>query len=271
MFRSKNNIVGSFCLLAALCVLARGGSIYSTGFEQPTFAPNQALGNQDSWQEWNGSASAAVVGCCSPSSEIYAGQQSVTVVAEATNANTQTGIYHQDTASGSPLIDLNAELEIVSTETENTWQFAGLGAGLIPYIGGINIVPTGPATDTIYSITAASTAIGTFTRQVGVVNSAWHDVDLLFNFSTQTYNITLDGTLLAANVPFCGGNATCTGAFVSEATFPSFFDVFADIGGNDFAYMDNLSVSSVPEPATYGLTGAALVAGAFLLRRARKR
>jgi hypothetical protein len=270
MFRSKNNLLGSFCLLAALSVSARGGVIYSTGFEQPTYAPNQALGNQDGWQEFNGSASAAVVGCCGGTG-VYAGQQSVLLIAEPSTGNTQTGIYHQDAATGSPMIDLNAEIELVSTETENSWQFAGLGAALSPFIGGINIVPTGPAVDTIYSITAGSTAIGTLTRQVGVVVSDWHDVDLLFNFSSQTYNISLDGTLLAANVPFCGSNATCTGAYVSEGTFSSFFDVFADIGGNDFAYMDNLSVSAVPEPATYGLTGAALLAGAFLLRRARKR
>jgi hypothetical protein len=100
--------------------------------------------------------------------------------------------------------------------------------------------------------------------------NTWHDVDLLFNFAAQTYTISLDGTVLASNLAFCGDSGPCAGAPVTEGQFLSFFDSFGATGANDIGAIDNISLSSVaPEPATFGLAGFALLAGALLLRRCR--
>ena len=124
-------------------------------------------------------------------------------------------------------------------------------------------------TDTISSITAGFANLGTLNL------NTWNNIDFLFNFATQTYTISLNGTALASNLAFCTDNGPCTaGGNIAEGQFQSFFDVFATVhanAGDDLAAVDNWSLSSVavgvPEPATYALTGFALMAGALLLRR----
>lgn len=238
-------------LFLAASVCACAGSIYTTNFGGDT------LGNidgQDGWALFNGSASFDNV-----ENTLTDGTTQAAWVIPT--GNVQTGMYHTDTASGSPLIDLNADLYIASSSTENEWQFAANGAGLAPFIGGIDLAPGG-ASDTIFAITAGFPSLGTFTL------NTWHNVDFLFNFSAQTYTVTLDGTALASNLPFCTDNGPCTtGGTIAEGPFLSFFDVFATVGSNDLGALDNLSLSDVPEPSTYALTGIALLAGALLIRR----
>lgn len=65
-----------------------------------------------------------------------------------------------------------------------------------------------------------------------------------------------------------GYTTSCTaGTPISEGQFLSFFDALATINSNDLGAIDNLSLSIVPKPATYGLTAVALLACALLLRR----
>ena len=90
---------------------------------------------------------------------------------------------------------------------------------------------------------------------------------MLFNHSSQTYAVSVDGVVLASNIVFCGDTTVCAGANLAEGPFTTFFDVFRTATSNDSGAIDNLSISSVPEPATYSLTGVALLAGALLLRR----
>jgi hypothetical protein len=243
--------------------LSYGGSIYFTNFGADSVGN---LVGQDGWAAFNGSSSFANV-----ENAFTDGTPQAAELGPFDTSSVQTGIYHTDTASGSPLIDLNADIYLFSSSQENQWQFAGLaGPSLAPFIGGIDLVPDNPdlgTTDTIHAITLGYGAIGTFTL------NAWHNVDFLFNFSTQTYTVSLDGVVLAANLAFCTDNGPCTtGGTIAEGQFQSFFDVFATLhanAGDDLSAVDNWSLSSVdaPEPATYGLTGLALLTGAFLRRR----
>lgn len=243
------------CVLVCLAfssISVFAGSIYSTNFGSDTLGP---IAGQDGWQVFNSGASFDVV-----ENTITNGTAQAAAVVPV--GSVQTGMYHTDTASGSPLIDLNADIYIASSSSENQWQFAALGSGLAPFIGGIDLVPTAGPTDNILAITAGFANIGSFSL------NTWHNVDFLFNFTTQTYTITLDGTVLLANAAFCTDNGPCTtGGNIAEGPFLSFFDVFATLNSNDLGVIDNVSLSSVPEPATYALTGLALLAGAFLLRR----
>jgi hypothetical protein len=242
-----------FTALFTAASLSYAGSIYSTGFESPDITG--ALSGQDGWQVFNPGASFDNV----ENAFVDTGSQAAWI---GPTGSAQTGIYHTDTASGSPLIDLNADIYLFSSSTESQWQFAALGAGLAPFIGGVDLVPTAGPTDNIFAITQGFPTVGTFSL------NAWHNLDFLFNFNTQTYNISLDGIVLASNLAFCTDNGPCTtGGTISEGQFLSFFDVFAEINANDLGVMDNLSLSAVPEPATYGLTGLALLTGALLRRR----
>jgi hypothetical protein len=243
-------------------ISAFAGSIFSTGFESPTYTVGN-LGSQGGWAEFNPSDSFQTV----ETGTVNSGLQAVYVGTNQT-ATAQSGIYHTDTLSGGPLIDLSADLYIFSSTTESGWQFAGTGAvsTLTPFIGGFDLSSTGSlgTSDTIDGITAGFPVLGTFNL------NTWNHVDLLFNFTTQTYTLSLNGTVIGSNLAFCGDNGPCTsGIPIAEGQFSSFFDVFASLTSNDLGVIDNVSLSSVsaPEPSTYALTGIALLAGAVVLRR----
>jgi hypothetical protein len=255
MFLSSKSF--GFCALAiaSLSISASAASIFSSGFEPPTYSIGNISG-QDGWSIFNPPGSFDTV----QNSVVKSGAQAAFVGTNQTGSG-QSGMFHTDTLTGGPLIDLNADLFIFSSSTESGWQFAGTGGGLAPFIGGFDLTPGGPS-DTISAITAGFPTIGVFTL------NTWHNVDFLFNFTTQTYTISLDGSALASNLAFCTDNGPCTtGGTIAEGSFSSFFDVFASITSNDLGAIDNLSLSSVPEPATFGLTGIVMLAGALALRR----
>jgi hypothetical protein len=164
----------------------------------------------------------------------------------------QSGPWHGDSAAG-PFVDLSADIAVFTAATQSAWQFAGLGPNLIQFLGGIDIVANGASSD-IHAITAGNPVVGSFARATGFDPTAWHHVDLLFNMPTQTYNISLDGGLLAGNLPFCGSNGnSCTGANVA-AYGSAIFDSFGGVSANDSGYIDNFSLvnrdSAVPEPTS---------------------
>jgi hypothetical protein len=247
-------------MLISLSVSAHAGVIFATGFETSDGYTIGAIAGQNGWAVFNPGDSNDNVGTFPPP---FAGAQDANVIPLASSPG-QSGIYHTDTATGA-LIDLNAEIYIASSSTETGWQFAGLGSGLAPYIGGIDLNSSGSfgTSDQLVAITAGFPVEGAFTL------NTWHDVDLLFNFTAQTYTLRLDGTVLASNLAFCTDNGPCTTPGpVAEGQFLSFFDSFGGANANDIGGLDNISLSSgVPEPATYGLTGVALLAGALLRRR----
>lgn len=258
MFQTFRRFAALAFLLAAGLIIPTWADtvIYSTSFESPTFTTGPIAG-QDGW---------SVYGPSSPSVEsFFADTGSQAVFVDGGTAS-QSGPYHTDVSTG-PLIDLSADIAIFTSSTQTEWQFGALGPGLVGYLGGVDILPNG----TIAAISAGSSDIGTFTRATAFDSAAWHNINLLFNLSTQTYDISLDGTLLASDVPFCGSNGSCTGATLSTYA-NGFFDSFGT--GNDSGYLDNYSVTQItgtPEPSTTIPIVSILVAGVGLQFRRRFR
>jgi hypothetical protein len=235
MIRILEKLVVPTIALAMVVIAAPAWAdtvLYSTSFENPPFTTGPVAG-QDGWSAF-GPGGGTVENYFADS-----GSQAVFVDGGAAS---QTGPYHTDTSTG-PLIDVSADLAIFTSSTQTDWQFGALGPGLSGFLGGINIL----SDDSIEALTAGNPIIGTFSRATGFNSSAWVNVNLLFDLATQTYDISVGGTLLDSDVPFCGSNGACTGATLSTYA-NGLFDTFG--GGNDSGYMDNYSVTLVTPTAT---------------------
>lgn len=240
--------VSAVVLLAATA--AQATVIYQTDFEAPDYAIG-ALGGQNGWQTF-GSGAAVTVDGAAP----IGGAQSAKITGAL--ALGQSGPFHTD-PSAIPLVTLSADILLTSSgANDRSWQFAAIGPGLLGFTGGIDI---DAGTGAIRAITSGFPSIGTFTR--GQV----HRVDILLNYTAQTYGVRLDGGVLATGIAFCGDNGGCAGAPTAGYT-NLIFDTFGATGG-DAGYLDNILVqTTVPEPLTWSLMLLGFgLAGATLRRR----
>jgi hypothetical protein len=249
--RFVTGLAASAAMLLAAST-AQATVIFQTGFEAPEYATG-ALAGQNGWKVF-GTGAAVSVDSAAPIS----GGQSAKVTGSLVAG--QTGPWHTD-PSAIPQITLSADFLLTSSTAQRAWQFAALGPGLIGFSGGVNFSSGGG----IFAITASSVpgAIGSYTRDTV------HRIDLLLDYTAQTYGVRFDGATLASGLAFCGGNFSCPGTVL-----PSYnnllFDTFG-VGGNDVGYLDNILVQStvgVPEPAGWALMIAGFgLAGSALRRR----
>jgi hypothetical protein len=213
---------------------------------QASNSPHSHLGliaGQDGWSEFPAPSAAAQV----ENAFVYAGSQAVDVIPALTAG--QDGPY-KAVSTTAPIVVQSAEIYLASSTVQSEWQFAALGAGLVGFAGGIDVL----SDDQIELIAAGLPIIGTtWTRDV------WVNVALTLDYATQKFDVALNGVTIASNEPFCGDNGPCLGANV-PAYADGFFDSFgpATNGGitgvNDIGFMDNYSVSTtVAEPSTWAM------------------
>jgi hypothetical protein len=231
---------------------AQAGVLYSTGFEPGEGFVTGGVDGQQGWTVFSASAQQAFAQV--ETGTVASGVQAVGVDGDTLG---QTGPYYGLSIASPGHIDVSADIFLTTQSGGDSWQFGITGPGLSQFAGGIDI--TG---GTISAISGSFPTIGTLS------DNAWHHVDVVLNYSTQKFKVKLDGSTLAGNLPFCGSNGACNGATVS-----SFGDGLFDTFGNarNFGYMDNFSIGTVPEPASWALMLLGVAGLGASLRTARRR
>lgn len=247
-------LIGAAVAAATLVAAASADAaiIYQTDFESPAYATG-ALGGQNGWSTF-GTAGAITVDSGAP----IGGLQSARIFGNL--AAGQSGPFHSDPSAISK-ITMSADILLTSGIVQRDWQFSAIGGGLSGFTGGIDIDADG----TIRAITSGFTHIGVFSRDVV------HRVDILLDYSSETFGVVLDGATLASGLAFCGDNGPCTGAAPGLSYDSLIFDTFGS-NGYDVGYLDNVIVQStpggVPEPSAWALMIAGFgLAGSALRRR----
>ena len=214
--------------------------IYQTGFENPPFSVG-ALAGQDGWSVFSGGGTPGAVTV--QTAVVNSGSQAVEV--NTAMASGQTGPYRIDQSPASDtIVTMQADVLLTSNSAETAWQFAGITPSS-QFMGGFNALPNGQ----LQIITAGFPV----TTASVITRDTWSQWDVVYNFTTQTFNILINNTLVASNEPFL----TPSSAF-GEGLFDTFNNSQGGPQGDDIGYLDNYSITgaSVPEPASLVLVGS---------------
>jgi hypothetical protein len=185
------------------------------------------------------------------------------------------------TANGTPLVHMSVMEYVSGTPPVTTADMPFVGVYMEGYtatgqqqqIGAVLLNINNGVTGFTIGGQSLATADNFYTR------NAWHDLEVDFNFTTQTYSATLDG----APVVFTNGTSNFTslpfrntnGPTVSlaEYGFQASFNESSGTTANN-AFFDNFMLTAlnpVPEPSSLLLLGAGAAGVAFPgLRRWRK-
>jgi hypothetical protein len=200
----------------------------------------------------------------------------VITTAEGPNLSPQQSVQVTRTSGDgewAPILNYNAtgmtvkvtwamDLAAFSTPSTNFGPFFGIDSytGPLTRLGGAGIDATtgeflfeDPTVNGGFNINGPDTVVGL----------GWHNWEIDYNFATQTYSASVDGTTEVSSVAFLTPSATV----FNDADIATLQAVSVDANNAGTAYFDNYAVSAVPEPTSFGV---ALLGGLGCLLRRRK-
>ena len=234
-------VIAILIAFSGLALPAHAGTLFSTGFESPTYSLG-ALSGQDGW-DFFGSGTAVV-----QDAVVHSGSQA----AEITAASAQTGPMRLFPApSANSLITMTADIYLQSSSRQTAWQFGAYNG-----FGGINVLADG----SVQLITTGLPVVSSL-----VSRDAWNQYELDYDLQSSTFDFLLNGTSIASNLAFPGPIS-----YYSGTSYLTTVNSFGGGDANDAAFVDDLSITAnpVPEPGSLALLLPA--AGSFLLLRRRR-
>ena len=268
------------CGIAAVSALTPGhqasaATLYTTGFEAPTFTSGTFLTGEGGFSSAVTSDVVASKGSAvvAPYATPVAGNAQYAQLNDLSGIAATTEAFYFPTlssitpvAAGTPTIDTVAQIAVGSGTGGATFglaAFDGTAGGNL-----IADVEINSATGAV-TVDGATTAVSTgYTAPTGF---AYQNYELQLNFASQTYNVyeaavgaTTFTNEIAAAIPF----ETAATTYSTSA-----IDTLSTGGtGSGLAEFDNLTISAVPEPASASLIlGGLVVAGGRRRRRSSAR
>jgi hypothetical protein len=225
--------------------------IYQTGFENPPFSTGP-LNGQDGWETQFTKANVFV-----QSNLAEEGSQAVQI--QATGSNVVTGAFHDDPfdTHGSAVIRLRSYIYLQSSSTQSTWALEGEDSA-INTLGGFDVFPDGRIRLVTPSLPIVTTPL--------VQRDKWYSYEVDFQFATQTFQVSINGSPIASSVPFFQNSTTnvfLTGIYGLSRATPV---------GNDSFFLDNYDVRAgtiVPELASLPLFLVGLM-GVLVIHQTQK-
>jgi hypothetical protein len=248
-------------MILALSGAAQAATVYQTGFEPTTYAIGK-LGGQDGWQNWGTPASDFTV-----QNTIYEGTQAVKATA---SSNGHTEARYLDSVLSVGATDI---LTLSYDQYLPTAWFAVVPGNVGSRTLAVTARPVqGGPNDPYYQIVLSTWKDSTQTQRIGfgvdgnqlavafdqsLLENKWANMRIVVNNGTGSAEAFLNNASLGTKAFTAGG-----------VTSVEYLDIYASSGamGSMDAYIDNLSLSVVPEPATIGLLGL----GALSLLRRKK-
>jgi hypothetical protein len=250
---------GAALAALALSFPASATVLYSTNFASPTFTTG-TLAGQDGWGVFP-----------APDNGTPTVQDTVTDNGEpAVDLGSRGAAYYlYGPVTPTGLITISMDIDYASPNDSSTFIFGAvsssnvfsstdntkdLAAGIISGNGGLHALPL-----TSKNLTDSSLY-------------TWHNLSMTLDYATQTYDVTIDGNLLASDVPFCGYEPDtnhCTGVEASQ--FEGIEVVQTNGLKSGGIYFGDVSISEVPEPTTWTLMFAGVALTGLALRRHARR
>ena len=238
--------INAFLLLLAVPLAASCTTIFSTGFEAPTYQIG-TLAGQDGWAVSSSVTPTDLV----ESNVVRSGTQAAQL--DTSGVQGDQVLMNRALAVTVPAADtvtIQGDFFLTSSASETDWAFGFTNASN-NLAGALYFETNGFY---VYSATGYSAFLP------GLVRDQWNTIDLVLDLSDSTFSVSDNGVSLGSNYSVNLPQDELQNLIVgSLSTFNT---------GNDSMYFDNLSVTAVaPEPNTFGFLSLIALATAIFLRR----